>query len=363
MCMFTITAGIAAGLYLLYRIQTLEKQNRDTDSLRRLSIIIPARNEEQNIGRLLHSLKGQYPAEILVVDDGSEDKTAEIAAACGAEVMHAEEPPEGWLGKSWACFSGAKKAKGEWLMFLDADTFFEEFGAEKTAAAFLDQGASGILSIHPYHSIQKPYESLSAFFHLAAFSAMGAFRFLQRKGVSYGAFGQCMICTKQDYFNWGGHGLIKDKVAENMELAVLVSRTGAPVRCMSGKGALSMRMYPDGPASLIAGFSKTFASGAKATNWKVLLPFVLWVAGCMSFLTEISMLSNLQVYALLYAAAVLHIWMTVRKIGSFGIITALFFPFHAVFFMLVFLTSFWRTFISKSASWKGRKIIVKEDAK
>lgn len=367
--MITIMIGILTGLMLLYKIPSLQSgQNSDRrEVLSNLSIIIPARNEEKNISRLLTSLQKekQEVGEIMVVDDGSEDKTAEIAASLGARVIAAKELPPDWLGKSWACFTGAEQAKGEWLMFIDADTFFEQNGAAQTAAAFLKQGAEGILSVHPYHSTRKPYESFSAFFHLVVFAATGAFHILQGKGRSAGGFGQCMICTKRDYFAWGGHKAIKNKVVENMAFAEHAREQGASVYCASGKGAISMRMYPDGVLSLIRGFSKTFASGAKATKWQVLLPIIIWMTGCLSFFTEIGVLFSEWwfLYVLLYIAAVLQIWIAVKEIGRFSLWTICFFPVHALFFMCVFAGSLWKTFFRKSAAWKGRNIIVRDDAK
>ncbi|TDL80188.1 glycosyltransferase [Peribacillus frigoritolerans] len=366
--MITIMIGILTGLMLLYKIPSLQSgQHSDGRKvLSNLSIIIPARNEEKNISRLLTSLEKekQEIGEIMVVDDGSEDKTAEIAASLGARVIAAKELPPGWLGKSWACFTGAEQAKGEWLMFIDADTFFEQNGAAQCAAAFLKQRAEGMLSVHPFHSTRKPYESFSAFFHLVTFAATGAFHIMQGKGRSAGGFGQCMICTKKDYFVWGGHEAIKNKVVENMAFAEHVRKQGAPVYCASGKGAISMRMYPDGVMSLIRGFSKTFASGAKATKWHVLLAIIIWLTGCLSFFTEIGVLFSKWwfLYVLLYIAAMLQIWISVKEIGRFGLWTVCFFPVYALFFMVVFLASLWKTFVRKSASWKGRNIIVREDA-
>ncbi|MGG4492279.1 glycosyltransferase [Metabacillus idriensis] len=367
--MISIIIGILAGLMLLYKIPSLQSGQNDDgrEALSRLSIINPARNEEKNISRLITSLENekQEICEIIVVDDGSEDKTADIAASLGARVIAAKELPPGWLGKSWACFTGAEQAKGEWLMFIDADAFFEQNGAAQSAAAFLKQGAEGVLSVHPYHITRKPYESFSAFFHLVTFAATSAFHILQGKGRSAGGFGQCMICTKKDYFEWGGHEAVKNKVVENMAFAEHVREQGAPVYCAGGKGAISMRMYPDGVVSLMRGFSKTFASGAKAAKWHVLLPIIIWLTGCLSFFTETGVLFSKWwfLYVLLYIAAVLQIWIAVKEIGRFSIWTVCFFPVHALFFMAVFLVSLWKTFIRKSAVWKGRNIIIRENAK
>ena len=96
----------------------------------KVSIIVPARNEAKNLPRLIHSIRAQrvWPQEVIVVDDDSEDKTADIAKEMGARVITSEPLPEGWRGKTWACHQGAKEAKGKTLLFLDADTWLEDHG-------------------------------------------------------------------------------------------------------------------------------------------------------------------------------------------------------------------------------------------
>lgn len=360
--------GIFIGLMLLYKIPSLENTKDVSNTADgKISIIIPARNEEKNIGNLLKSLEKQMSdlCEIIVVDDGSTDKTGEIALSYGVRVIQPGDLPAGWLGKSWASFNGAKHATGEWLLFADADTYFEEAGVSFIGEAFAEQSSEGILSIHPFHQVKKPYESLSSFFHLVTFAASGAFHFFQRKIMPLGAFGQCFICSKKEYFEWGGHEAIKGKVVENMALASQVRQYGSMLRCVSGKGAIAMRMYPNGLKSLIRGWSKSFASGAKATKWFMLLLVIIWLTGCLTFITEIGILFSKWwfLYVLLYAAAMLQIGVAIKKIGSFSFWAVLFFPLHAIFFLLIFLTSFMNTFVRKTASWKGRNIIIEEDAK
>ena len=90
----------------------------------RVSIIIPARNEAPNLGRLLASLinldYGSY--EVIVVDDDSADATHYIAGEFDAILIRSGGPPPGWTGKAYACYLGALAATGDWLLFTDADT-------------------------------------------------------------------------------------------------------------------------------------------------------------------------------------------------------------------------------------------------
>ena len=103
-------------------------QRMSADHQERVSVIIPARNEEVNIARVVRSLAGQQGIrEILVVDDQSRDRTGEILAALEVEIpclrtLHVESLPDGWLGKTHAVAIGARAATGDWLLFTDADT-------------------------------------------------------------------------------------------------------------------------------------------------------------------------------------------------------------------------------------------------
>ena len=159
------------------------------------SVIIPARNEEHNLPTLLGSLASQTLKlhEIIVVDDCSTDRTAELARQLGATVIHSQPLPGGWRGKTWACHQGAKAATGDLLLFVDADTWFEPGGLAHALSAY-NQGA---FSVGPYHAVRKPYEELSLFFNLNM--VVGT--------VPNGLFGQMLLVDRESYQRIGGHGV------------------------------------------------------------------------------------------------------------------------------------------------------------
>ena len=108
----------AAGFLVLGRLrQCVSAAVWESASVEGLSIIIPARNEEENLPTLLRSLAAQSvrPGEIIVVDDASTDHTAEVARQNGARVVNSLPLPEGWRGKTWACHQGAQAAAGQKL--------------------------------------------------------------------------------------------------------------------------------------------------------------------------------------------------------------------------------------------------------
>ncbi|WP_341282134.1 glycosyltransferase family 2 protein [Paenibacillus sp. FSL H8-0537] len=326
-----------------------------------LSVIIPARNEAANIGKLLHSLGQQKlpSVEVIVVDDGSEDATASLAAANGATVIRAEKLPEGWVGKSWACWTGAKSAQGELLVFLDADVELENDALQLLAAS--QKEAGGLVSVQPYHRMERAYEQLSAFFNLIVVASVG-------DGDSRaGAFGPCLICRRDDYFRIGGHEAVRGKVLEHFELGRAFSSDQMPVSNFMGYGRIAFRMYPDGLSSLFRGWSKSFGAGAASTAPFVACAVSLWLAGAFSAVSL--MLSSLagQVkadYWLLgigiasYAAYSLQLALWLRNVGSFKWWTALLYPLPLGLFMLFFVYSLFSTFIRRKVAWRGRVVSI-----
>jgi len=327
-----------------------------------VSIIIPARNEERTLPRLLDSLANQQAdiAEIIVVDDHSEDGTARIASRYGARVITSPELPTGWLGKPWACWHGARSAAGDVFVFLDADTFVEPGGLQKILSSFRRRG--GLLSIWPYHRMKHLYERLSALFNIIIMASMGSFTIRGEKTRSLGAFGPCVVCSRRDYFSVGGHEQVRGAILEDVALGQAFQRAGFGVHNYGGRGAIHFRMYPAGVGSLITGFTKGMASGAKAVTAEILVPIICWVAGgfAVSFLLLYVLLSSgLQPalpWMMLHVLYILQIYWILVRMGNYGPVTALLYPIPFVFFAAVFVISLLQTHLLHEVSWKGRKI-------
>ncbi len=327
-----------------------------------LSIIIPARNEESTLPILLTSLSVQdpLPEEIIVVDDGSEDRTAVVAREAGVRVLPSEPLPDGWRGKTWACFQGAEEATGKVLLFVDADTFFEQDGLHRIMDTYLDQ--RGVLSVGPYHKVRRVYEELSAFFNLIMTGGTGAFTVLGTMRQPTGLFGPFLMLDRHTYFQSGGHARVKDKILENLHLAAWFRRSGVPMRCYGGKGAVSMRMYPHGLRDLIEGWSKAFATGAASTPLPLLLLIIAWIAGSIeAIIYVVWAVLNGSVYSLvlsgvLYLCFALQIWFMLTRIGAFRLCTALLYPIPLLFYIVVFTRSSLLYKLNRGVSWKGRHV-------
>ena len=251
--------GLPAGFLLIRRIPTCPPA--ETCAAISFSIIIPARNEEQNLPRLLGSIahSARRPAEVLVVDDGSTDNSAAVATRLGARVMTSAAKPAGWTGKSWACYQGAQSATGELLLFLDADTYFLPGGLDRVLSRWLrERDRRLVLSLLPYHGMNAPYEQLSLFFNVLMAAGAGGFGALAAPRL----FGQSLLISKDAYFAAGGHAAVRGVVLENLRWASKLRDCGARILCLGGQGTLHMRMFPEGFRQMSDSWTKAFLQGA-----------------------------------------------------------------------------------------------------
>ena len=328
------------GWWLRPRLESpLPASDKGADPTK-VSIIVPARNEAKNLPRLIHSIRAQrvWPLEMLVVDDDSEDRTAEVAEAMGARVIPSKPLPDGWRGKTWACHQGAKEAKGETLLFLDADTWMEDHGFKNLMA----HHESGALAVGPWHEIEESYESVSLFFNLAMVTGT----------VPDGLFGQCLVISAKDYKKSGGHEAVKGEVLENLKLRDHLVEKDIPVRSIPDRGLVKFRMYPNGLGQLIEGWTKGFASGARSTSGNTMLLMILWMTGLMGSFLGLAIGPSLP-WILLYLAFAAQVAVLGRKVGSFSPLTGLIYPLPLLFFFGVFARSAIKG--GKQVTWKGRE--------
>lgn len=283
----------------------------------KVSVIVPARNEERTLERCLRSLVVQtgIPFEVIVVDDQSTDRTGEIAETftraqkcpflalnqdlCGVTVLSPGGPPEGWTGKANACWSGAKAARGEWLLFTDADT---EHLPDSLAAAIRearDHGA-GLLSYSPEQVLnglaQKAlmpviFGELATVYKPAEVS--------DPQSPVAAANGQYLLIRRDVYDSIGGHAEVAGSLLEDVGLARMVKQCGVGLRFRLGRGMVRAHMY-SGWADMREGWTKNLAllfPQAKTLAAKRGVEFLVIVAAVLSAMI-------LAIFAAWVAAAV-----------------------------------------------------------
>lgn len=343
-----------AGFLLLRRIPVIPEATLSWQSID-VTVVIPARDEAVNLPGLLNSLMQSRPrpAEVIVVDDGSTDATASIAASFGARVLKSTAAPEGWRGKNWACQQGALAAGSETLLFLDADTRFAEGGLARMVAYFRSLPEQSALSLLPFHMTEMPYEELSLFFNLLMAIGAGGFGGLDRARL----FGQSMMIGRELYVRAGTHGAVREHVLENLHFAAHLTAIGGEPYTASGRGTLLIRMFPHGIRQLRESWERTFVSGAGTTSPAVLLLSVYWLAAAAgTFLLVLAGAEHRFEAAVLYAAFALQLASLSRQIGTYRLATALLYPIPLAYYFVLFGRSAWLQMSRRQMFWKGRRL-------
>ncbi len=348
-------AGWAAGWWLLWRVPLPPPVEPGRSSPRgAVSIVVPARDEAAAVPLLLASLGpelGPYD-EVIVVDDASSDATAARARAAGATVLPAPPLPDGWAGKAWACHTGASAATQSVLVFLDADTRLAPGGLDRLVAGLAMSG--GLYSVQPWHDVPRPGERLAALFNVVAMMGTAAFAPGRGGRAVVGAFGPCLLTAAADYRLTGGHAGVRDEVLDDLALAGRYRAAGLPVTIHGGQGTISFRMYPDGLGQLVEGFTKNFAAAAAAIRLHTAALIVLWLAALSA--PAVLMTSNPALAAVCYAAAAIQLGIHLRRLGSFGPLTAMGYPVALAIFIVVFVRSLVATVALGRVRWKGREL-------
>lgn len=245
---------------------------------RRASVVIPARNEERNVERILRSLAAtDYPdVEIILVDDRSEDGTAEVARRVAAElerttsatvrVVEGAELPEGWLGKPWACYQGAEVATGDYLLFTDADTTHEPDLLRRVVADLEGSGAD-VVSLAGRQLMESFWERVV---QPQIFTSL-LFRYPNmRKRIPPQRYrdaianGQYIFFRRPVYEEIGGHGAVRGEVVEDMKMAQHLVKHGYHLVVRMAEDAFATRMYTS-LGELVRGWSKNVILGGAAT--------------------------------------------------------------------------------------------------
>lgn len=264
----------------------------------RLSFLVPARNEAAVIGGTVRSLLGQGgdEIEVLILDDHSIDGTGEIARAAAEgdprlRVLAGVDLPPGWLGKNWACHQLGEAARGEILVFTDADVRWGS-GALAALLAEMERAHADLLTIWPTQETVTWGERLTVPLMALVVHAYLPILFVHHYAhpLFGAANGQCMVFRRAAYDRIGGHAAVRDNVVEDVSLARRIKVHGLRLRMAEGNHLITCRMYRswdqarDGFAkSILKGYGN--AAGLIAStffHWLVFLgPWMLLILGAL----------------------------------------------------------------------------------
>jgi glycosyltransferase involved in cell wall biosynthesis len=209
-----------------------------------VSVIVPARNEEACLGNCLRSLLGQAgPSyEVVVVDDGSTDRTRVIAEEFPVTVIEAGPLPESWSGKCNACWSGAKAAEAKWLLFTDADTTHATDSIAQGLGEAKGTGAA-LLSYSPKQEVRGfAQRALMPVIFAELATTFRPREVSDPNSPAAAANGQYLLIRRDAYDAVGGHAAVAQAILEDVELARRVKRAGYRLQFRLSD-AVSARMY------------------------------------------------------------------------------------------------------------------------
>jgi len=367
-----------AGVALVYSVRAasfaaswidVPLLQRQPGGLPSLSIVVPARDEERSIERCVRSLLAQrwLDLDVIVVDDRSTDATPQILERLAREdprlrVVRGEELPDGWIGKPWALAQGARLARGEWLLFTDADSVHDPAGAA-SALWLATRAGVDALSI-------ATHQELGTFWERAILpSILGMILFVSgplgavndpAKPKKALANGQYILVARHAYEALGGHAALRGEIVEDVAFARRLKADGRFRFLLAGGDRLaSVRMYHS-LGEIWAGFTKNVYVGADGN--------LAALAGGIVFCTAISIAPPLlaarafaegryadALEALATSLAIVATASWGMRRAAFPRRLALLQPLGTAFFAAVIANSTWSVLSGRGVEWRGRR--------
>lgn len=361
-------------------LTVLELSDPKNISNKKISVCIPARNEEKNISSLLETLINQEyrDFEIRILDDQSEDNTANIVQnyiqkAPGQITLHSGKPkPEDWLGKPWACKQLSEFATGEILLFLDADTALHGNTLQRIAKSF-DAYKLDMCTVWPRQKLgtiaEKMVIPLIYYTLVTLLPAIYVYRDpkwlpkplkKQMRPAFAAANGQCIAITRQAYDLTGGHKSVKSEIVEDVELAKIVKFSGLTLRMFNGVDSVSCRMYRSA-GEMFRGLRKNFLAGFNYSITKFvvaailhlivfILPFIAFIYSFFTANSAILFLSVITISIILLHRLWISNWFAWNPLYAFT------HPIGVAWFQVLGIVKLIDHAFQRKSDWKGRKV-------
>ncbi len=339
------------------------------DEIPFVSVLVPARNEAKNIETCVRSLlKQNYTNfEVIVLDDHSTDQTGAILARLAAKdphlrVLQGKLLPEGWLGKHWACHQLGEAARGELLLFTDADTRHHPGALGHSVAALLQEDAD-LVTAFPRQEMGTWGEKLTV-----PNMAWGIYCYIPARLAQQlhstmltMTIGQFMLFRRSTYDAIGGFEAVRDNIVDDVALGRLIADQGYEWRLLNGTRFVSCRMYRSFWES-VNGFGKSMFA---VFDYRILPYIVTWLVVTMGFLEPVLALiargmgaqftPRLTFLAWLAVVELLVMFTIAFRRLRFPLYLVLFFPVSVTLFVLMALRSMVLT-LTGHAVWKDREL-------
>jgi chlorobactene glucosyltransferase len=328
----------------------------------RVSVLVPARNEEKNIGDCLASLVMQDYSnlEILVLDDDSTDQTAAIVREFSAQdsrikLIAGAPLPAGWLGKNWACHQLAERAQGEIFIFTDADNRYTPPAILHTVG-WMQKLNLGLLSAF-CHQITKtlPEKLAVPVVNMLVYSYLPLWlTYYSKTPALAAANGQWLAFTRAAYQKVGGHRAVRHHVVEDVALSRLVKRGGEKILAVSAKDEVFSRMYHSG-RQVWEGYSKNLFGlmNFKTVPFFIVLAFLFFIHIAPYILVWLKPAAALALLAI--AMNILIRLILSVKFAQPLLVSTLLHPVSIAYTILIGLNSY-RWHKTGSIKWKGRLV-------
>ena len=370
-----VIAALTNALTLLLRnlriLRRLEDEPPPADecSSPKISVLIPARNEESDLPRCLSSLQQQvYPSfTVTVLDDGSTDRTSSIARTFSDaddrfSVMSGQPLPEDWAGKPWACQQLAGQADGDLLLFVDADTWFTPDVLSRTAG-LMSRKQPGLFSVMPKQVAESFGERLVLPGLYMLFLCGSRLWNLedpdhQEMAAANGQF----ICVPRDVYEAiGGHRSVRRQVVEDIALARAVKSAGYTLVARTAIDSVSCRMY-ESSREVFDGFSKNAyasmderpATAVSAIAVMIATHIVPPVSLGRNLLSRNRSARSIALPAIEIGLGVTLRWLVSQRTGFLQRDSALA-HLNAVAFVVITVRSMWWRYAGGGYRWKGRQ--------
>ena len=347
------------------------KENKTAEGVSPLpfvSILVPARNEEENIRACLTSLlKQDYPDyEIIVIDDRSTDRTPQILAEFSPspnllKIIHLSELPSGWTGKTHALHEGSKEARGEWFLFTDADTIHQPWSL-KTAITYSLERNLDLLSLYPQSKNPSFWEKITQPLGGGILNIWYPFEQVNNPGYRTAfANGQYILVKKACYSEIGGHQGVKAELLEDVALAEKAKEKNKNIRMAYGFNLFSTRMYKNFP-EIWRGWRRIFKVllGKRKSYYPISL-VLLFLLSLLPFILvfDVSLLSKGGLWTIIYLINILEIVFLYLSVGFMyrlsknNPVWALFHPLGCLIMVGIIVDALFREIFKRPINWRG----------